>query len=46
VAAPDRGDLDELKSLDRHTRDIEMVGKIPPEVVAEVRARFWPLLAE
>ncbi len=37
---------DQLKSIDRHARDIEVVGKAPPAIVAEVRARLWPLLAE
>jgi antitoxin component of MazEF toxin-antitoxin module len=37
---------DRLKSIDRHARDIEVVGKAPPGIVAEVRNRLWPLLAE
>jgi mRNA interferase MazF len=37
---------DQLKSIDRHARQIEVVGRAPAAVVAQVRARFWALLGQ
>jgi mRNA interferase MazF len=37
---------DQLKSIDRHAREIEVIGRAPAAVVAQVRARVWALLAE
>src|SRR3954465_15598097 len=36
---------DQVKSIDRHARRIEPVGKVPDSVVQEVLARIGPLLA-
>jgi hypothetical protein len=38
------GLADQLKSVDRHAREIEVVGRTPAAVVAQVRARLWALL--
>lgn len=37
---------DQIKSVDRHARTIEIVGRVPETIVIEVRNRLWPLLAE
>ena len=37
---------DQIKSVDRHARAIEIVGRAPETTVTEVRNRLWPLLAE
>jgi mRNA interferase MazF len=37
---------DQIKSVDRHARAIEIVGRAPEATVTEVRNRLWPLLAE
>jgi mRNA interferase MazF len=37
---------DQVKSVDRHARAIEIVGRVPETTVTEVRNRLWPLLAE
>lgn len=37
---------DQLKSIDRHVREIEVVGRAPAAIVAQVRARMWALIAE
>jgi mRNA interferase MazF len=35
---------DQVKSIDRHARRIEPVGKVPDSVVQEVLAHIGPLL--
>ena len=37
---------DQLKSIDRHARQLEVIGRAPAAIVAQVRARLWALLAE
>lgn len=35
---------DQVKSLDRHVRDIEVAGKVPDEVMNEITAKLGALL--
>ena len=37
---------DQVKSLDRHVRDIEVVGKVPDAVINEITAKLGALLLE
>ena len=37
---------DQVKSLDRHVRDIEVVGKVPDAVMNEITAKLGALLLE
>ncbi|MAF96325.1 MAG: mRNA-degrading endonuclease [Rhodospirillaceae bacterium] len=37
---------DQVKSLDRHVRDIEVVGKVPNAVMNEITAKLGALLLE
>jgi len=38
--------VDQVKSIDRHARRIEVAGHLPEETISEIQARLLPLLLE